>query len=217
MHHSFQKIGILIAAGLMMQAAATDAGAQALKAGQCDIAIATFNETILAEGQRTIVVGQGNGLVNSQSRSGPSVTLQGFNTGISAREDGTLGYLYEGNMPRGTPSTTVCVRLVLTDIQMNDARRPEIPQSAYLGGPFNDAVTQSARDGSRPMVIANTVFGSGKARRYGSPMIWFGDLSSSKGVVTTMVPDGTPTAAIVLTNVEYTPEGYRRLAGASNR
>jgi hypothetical protein len=201
-----RNIAILTAAVLI---AANDANAQAFQAGQC-VSLQEFNTTIVAEGQRTLVIGERITVANDPSSSTGVRTSRRVN-GISGSVDGGIGYQFEGDLPRGTPSTRVCIRAVLENVGLYDARRTEIPARAYLGGRFNFAVDASAREGERPMIIADTVFGPGSARRNGLPIVVFGDLAKRTGSVDTLLPNGDPTSIVLLDNVDYTPVALERI------
>ena len=200
-------ISTLAAVGAMT--AANDAMAQSFYSGQCGIPMAQFNQALLAEGQRTIVAGNGVGM-RANPNSSTGVDTRGIANGITATEDGRLGYHYEGNNPLGTPSTEVCVT-VLTNVQLSDARRGEIPARAYLGGAFNDSVNLSARNGTYPMVVADTIMGQGENRRYGLPIVMFGNLAERRGDISTLPASGQPTNIVTLLEPQYTQIGLERL------
>jgi hypothetical protein len=190
--------------------AANDANAQALQAGQCDIPMARFNQALLSEGQRTLVVGDRIGVANDPT-SPTGVRTARFVNGITGSPDGNSGYRYEGNRPMGQISETVCVRAVLTNVGLFDARRPEIARRAYLGGRFNQAVDESAREGERPMIVADTVFGTGSSRSLGTPIVVFGDLAERTGSVDTLLSNGDPTSITSLDQIAYTETALNRL------
>ena len=189
--------------------AANDAGAQALQATQC-VSLADFNAVLISEGQRTLVVGERIWVENDPTSPTGVKTGRKVN-GVSANEDGSIGYQFEGDMPRGTPSNRVCIRAVLENVDLYDAKKTNIPARAYLGGRFNDVVDNSAADGDRPMVIADTVFGVGENKRNGLPIVVFGDLTEKTGSVDTMLADGTPTSVVILHNIDYTTAATERL------
>ena len=200
-------ISTLAAVGAMT--AANDADAQALQGRQC-VSLEQFNQTLAAEGQRTLVMGERITIADDPSSSTGVRTSRRFN-GISSNADGSIGYQYEGDMPRGMPSTNICIRAVLTNVGLYDARSTEIPARAYLGGRFNQVVDNSAKDGSRPMIIADTVFGTGSARRNGLPIVVFGDLDARLGSVSTLLQNGSPVAIVSLDNIDYTPAALERI------
>jgi hypothetical protein len=183
--------------------AANDADAQALQGRQC-VSLAEFNQTLAAEGQRTLVMGERITIADDPSSSTGVRTSRRFN-GISSNADGSIGYQYEGDMPRGMPSTRICIGAVLTNVGLYDARRTEIPARAYLGGRFNQVVDNRAAEGNRPIIVADTVFGQGEARRNGLPIVVFGDLTDRVGSVSTLLPNGDPTSIVSLDNIDYTP------------
>lgn len=203
-----QIIGTI--ATVLTLTAANDAMAQSFYSGQCGIPMAQFNQALLAEGQRTIVAGNRVGM-RANPNSSTGVDTRALANGITATEDGRLGYHYEGNNPLGTPSTEVCVRAVLTNVNLSDARRGEIPARAYLGGAFNDSVNLSARNGTYPMVVADTIMGQGENRRYGLPIVMFGNLAEQRGDISTLPSSGQPTRIVTLLEPQYTQIGIERL------
>jgi hypothetical protein len=154
-------------------------------------------------------------VANDPSSSTGVRTSRRFN-GISSNADGSIGYQYEGDMPRGMPSTRLCIGAVLTNVGLYDARRREIPARAYLGGRFNQVVDNRAAEGNRPMIIADTVFGSGTTRRNGLPIVVFGDLTDRLGSVSTLLPNGDPTSIVSLDNIDYTPVALERLSSSQS-
>jgi hypothetical protein len=205
-------LGTAFALGAMT--AAQDASAQAFQPGQC-VSLQEFNTTIVAEGQRTLVIGERITVANDSSSSTGVRTSRRVN-GISGSVDGRIGYQFEGDMPRGMPSTRICIRAVLTNVGLYDARRTEIPARAYLGGRFNQVVDNRAAEGNRPMIIADTVFGSGTSRRNGLPIVVFGDLTDRLGSVSTLLPNGDPTSIVSLDNIDYTPAALERLSSSQS-
>lgn len=188
--------------------AANDASAQALQAGQC-VSLQEFNTTIVAEGQRTLVIGERVTVANDPSSPTGVRTSRRVN-GVSGGLNGK-GYQFEGDMPRGTPSTRVCIRAALENVELYDARLAEIPARAYLGGRFNQVVDNRAAEGNRPMIVADTIFGQGSARRNGLPIVVFGDLTDRVGSVSTLLPNGDPTSIVSLDNIDYTPAALERI------
>jgi hypothetical protein len=200
-------LGTAFALGAM--GAANDANAQALQGRQC-VSLAQFNQVLAAEGQRTLVMGERITVANDPSSSTGVRTSRRFN-GISSSVDGKIGYQYEGDMPRGTPSTRICIGAVLTNVGLYDARRSEIPARAYLGGRFNQVVNNRAAEGNRPMIVADTVFGTGSTKRNGLPIVVFGDLADRSGSVSTLLPNGDPTSIVLLDNIDYTQTALERI------
>lgn len=208
---SLKKIFALGAASLgalTIMGAANDAAAQSLQPRQC-VSLQQFNETLIAEGQRTVIIGERTTIVNDPTSQGGVRTSLRVN-GVSASADGRIGYQFEGDMPRGTPSQQVCIAAVLTNIEMGDARRGEILPRAYLGGPFNLVVNNAAQRGNYTMLVADTVFGTEGNRRYGRPIVVFGDMQDRNGSITTLTAEG-PTSLAALVNLDYTQAGIERL------
>lgn len=197
--------GAAIALGAMT--AANDA--IALDAGQC-LPMAQMNQALIADGQRTLIIGDRVAINNSTASSSGVVVNRWVNT-VTSNADGSLGYQLEGNKPRGETSTEICVAAKLTNTQLFDATKNEIPQAALLGGAFNRAMELSAEDGIRPMVVANTVFGNGETLHLGAPMVLIGDPTRKIGSITT-IKNGEAVSLAGLQNVEYTPLALQRLA-----
>jgi hypothetical protein len=201
-------LGTAFALGAMT--ATNDANAQALQGGQCytrDV----FNQTITNEGMRTLVVGNSTS-TRADASSPTGARGVDFINGVAANLSNGQGYLFVGDQPRGTPSNQICVTVALEGTALYDINSTAIPRSAYLGGRFNDVVNRSAADGERPMVVANTVIGSGASRRNGLPVVVFGNPTDRTGVIATRTTDGQPTMLGVLHTLEYTPFAQERLA-----
>ena len=193
---------------ISVMGAANDAAAQSLQTGQC-VTRDVFNQTLAAEGMRTLILGNRTGIREDASSPTGARGVQ-FVNGVAANANGQ-GYLFEGDQPRGVNSSTVCVT-ALNGVSLYDISSTEIPRSAYLGGRFNFTVDSAAQRGDRPMIVANTVIGSGDARRYGLPVVVFGNASDRTGAITSMSTDGQPTLLAGLTSLDYTPAGQQRLA-----
>jgi hypothetical protein len=208
------KLGFAAAAAL---ACSTPAMAQAFHAGQCDIPIAEFNATLIAEGQRTIMAGNGTSVANDRTSS-TGVRTELFMNGITSSTSGTFGYHYETDKPLGTAPTKVCISNVLENMRFYDARQNYIAPEAYLGGRFNSVVDNQAASGARPTVIADTVFGSGTTRRNGLPIVIFGDMTRNIGEISTLLPNGSPVVTTTMMSFGYTQTGLDRLgAGVGPR
>ena len=183
--------------------------ALAVDAGQC-LPIDQFNTAMKAEGQRTLIIGN-RVAVNDTTKTASGVEANRFMNAISANEDGSLGYQFEGNRPRGEPSTEVCVAAKLTNVRLYDARRASIPAAAYLGGSFNKIVDTNASVGTRPMVVADTVFGTGTNVRNGRPIVMFGNVERQSGSLSTLLANGDPAMLVFTMETEYTPNALQRL------
>lgn len=190
-------------------ALAGTASAHSLQPGQC-YARDAFNQTLIAEGMRTLVVGNRTGIQNAPGTESGVRGVQ-FINGVAGNLESRKGYVFQGNRPRGEPSDDICITAALEGIALNDNTDPNIPRAAYLGGRFNDAVNRSAAEGMRPMVIANTVFVEGGKPRRGLPVVVFGHSAERRGVISTLTPNGTPTSLGDLTNLEYTPIALEHL------
>lgn len=144
------------------------------------------------------------------SRSGP-VVQRWVNT-VTSNEDGSRGYQLEGNLPSGQPSTQVCVRYLLTEIQMfNPNRVDRVPQSALLGGGFDRWVTANAVNGVRPLVVARTLFGEVDDLRRGQSIVIMADLSARVGLLAMPNQNGPHYMVVQFENLSVTPAGAERL------
>lgn len=181
--------------------------AHALEAKQC-LPMAEMNAALKAEGQRTLIIG--DRIAALSNGAGGTNMLRRVNT-VTSDADGSRGYQLEGDHSRTEQSTQVCVRAKLTDVQLFDARRTSIPRAAYLGGDFDRVVDESAAGGSRPMVVANTVFGSGPSQHNGSPLVVFGNIPAKAGLIATFTPDGKSHALALMGNTEYTSVALEKL------
>lgn len=208
------KIAGLVLGSIFAATALTAANdAMALEAGQC-LPMAQMNEAMISEGQRTLIIGN-RVAVNNSTTSSTGLVVNKWMNAVTSNADGSLGYQIEGNKPRGEISTEVCVAAKLTNTQLFDATKNEIPQAALLGGAFNRAMELSAEDGIRPMVVADTVFGQGSNLRNGAPLVLIGDPTRKIGSITT-IKNGEAVSLAGLQNVEYTPVALQRLAANSS-
>jgi hypothetical protein len=160
-----------------------------------------------AEGQRTLVIGNRVAVNDTATRT----EATRFMNAISANDDGSVGYQFEGNRPRNEPSTEVCVRTRLTNVRVYDARRNAVPPDAYLGGRFNAIVDRNAAAGTRPMVVADTVFGNGPTERLGRPIVMFGNMEGRSGSLSTLLANGDPAMLVFTMETDYTPAALQRI------
>lgn len=181
--------------------------AHALDAKQC-LPMAEMNAALKADNQRSLILGNRHGMavvVNGDARNG--VLTPNYMNAVTSNADGSVGYQIEGDQPRDQISTQVCVRAKLTNVQLLDARSTDIPNAVLLGGAFNQGVRELAEKGTRPMLVADTVFGTQK----GLPLVVFGNLAHRSGGLITRLPDGTPQTLAVMGQTDYTPEALSRL------
>ena len=200
---------------LAVMGAASGAAAHALQPGQCytrDV----FNQTITNEGMRTLVVGNRTG-IREDASSPTGARGVDFINGVAANLTNGEGYLFQGDQPRGTPANRICISAALANTLLNDINSPAIPRSAYLGGRFDNGVDAKAERGERPMIVANTVFGTGATRRNGLPLVLFGNAADRTGAITSMATDGQPTLLGALHSLEYTPFALEQLASQSRQ
>ena len=199
-----------LAAAAFATALGMSASAQALEAKQC-LSMDDMNAALRAEGQRTLIIGDRIAAMGNTANPGVTTRMvRNVNT-VTSNEDGSVGYQLEGDKSRAEISTKVCVRAKLTDIQLFDARKTTIPKAAYLGGDFDRTVNESATVGSRPMIVANTVFGTGDSTRYGLPLVVFGNIPERAAAIATQTSEGKAELLAVMNQAEYTPVALQRL------
>lgn len=202
-NRTFQSVEEVIAAN----------GSLTLLPTQC-ATMAVTNQVMIANGQRTLIIGDRVG-VNHSDTSSTGLVLNKWMNAVASNADGSIGYLLEGDKSSTEPSTQACVKLKLTNIQLFDASKKEIPQAALLGGAFNRAMQLSAEDGIRPMVVADTVFGQGANLRSGAPMVLIGNPVRKIGSITTMQQNGEAVSMTQMQNLEYTQLARQKFASNS--
>lgn len=133
---------------------------------------------------------------------------------ITSNADGSLGYNLAGDRPREEPSTNVCVGAKLTNVRLYDARQTAIPRDAYLGGSFNTLVNDNAARGTRPMVVADTVFSDGDGgTRLGRPIVLFGNVEGRSASLVTYTANQEPARLALMVDTDYTPAALERING----
>lgn len=201
------KLGFGAAAAL-----ACSTPAMALEAGQC-LPMAEMNAALRAEGQRTMIIGNRSAVEERDAAGNPTRLAERVET-ITSNADGSLGYNLAGDRPREEPSTNVCVRAKLTNVRLYDARQTTIPRDAYLGGSFNTLVNDNAARGTRPMVIADTVFPNGNGgTRLGRPIVLFGNVEGRTASLVTYTANNEPARLAGLVSTDYTPAALERING----
>ena len=185
--------------------------AHALEAKQC-LPMAEMNAALKADGQRTMLIGDRVAAVRDETVESLTKVIRAVNT-VTSNSDGSLGYQLEGDRSRAEPSSRVCVRAKLTDVQLFDARKPSVAKAAYLGGAFDKIVDANAANGNRPAVVASTVFGSDDSLRRGLPIVIFKEADGDSASITTMTADGKPTMLVLMNKTEYTSAALQRLGG----
>jgi hypothetical protein len=130
------------------------------------IPAAQVMEQLKAEGQQIIAAGD---RLSSEARTS-------YSNVITARPDGTLGNILEGDGSQleNRASTCFSVRNKLTDIKLNDPARTEIPQWAYVNvdpavakaalandklgsaGIHNESLEAGYRNGGRVVMVARS-------------------------------------------------------------
>jgi hypothetical protein len=204
------RTAAVVGAGVLMACANP---AFALEPGQC-LPMAEMNAALRAEGQRTMIIG--NRSAPQERDAAGNVTRVVENAeAITSNADGSRGYNLAGNRPREEASTEMCVGAVLTNVRLYDARQTAIPRDAYLGGTFNTLVDQNAAVGTRPMVVADTVFSNDNGgTRLGRPIVLFGNMEVRGGSLVTYTANGEPARLALLVDTDYTPAALERINGS---
>jgi hypothetical protein len=183
-----------------------------LQAGQC-LPMAEMNAALRAEGQRTMIIGNRSAVQERDAAGNPTRVVENVET-ITSNADGSLGYNLGGDRPREEASTRVCVGAKLTNIRLYDARQASIPRDAYLGGTFNQLVDENAARGTRPMVVADTVFSNDNGgTRMGRPIVLFGNVEGRSGSLVTYTANQEPARLALLVSTDYTPAAMERING----
>jgi hypothetical protein len=190
--------------------AATAPAHAELVSGQC-LSMAEMNAALKAEGQKTMIVGDRAAVVDEGK---PTARVQRWVNTVTLDIDGN-GYQLEGDRPSTEASSTVCIRARLANGRLLDARRDGVPTEVMLGGEFNDVMRRSVADGTRPMVVADTVLGSGTTERRGLPIVVLGRLHDDNrpGLIAVRRPTGESEMLIQMQNLQYTSAGISRLDG----
>ena len=194
----------VIGLSLLACVVALPAPAQELEPKQC-LPIAEMNAALRAQGQRTLIIGNREALNNDASRSS-GVRVTRYANAVTSNPDGSLGYQLEGDLPRAQSSTSMCVRVRLTNIRLLDARVPGIRSDILFGGAWDDEVREKERLGTRPMVVADTVHrGSGGTLQRGGPMVIFWNGMQRSASMYTRDAGGNPLGLALMGDTDYTP------------
>jgi hypothetical protein len=203
------KYGFVAAAGAALACATPS---MALEAGEC-LPMAEMNAALRAEGQRTMIIGNRSAVAERDAAGNPT-RVEEFAEAITSSADGNVGYNLAGNRPREETSTEMCVRAKLTNVRLFDARLPTPAREAYLGGTFNTLVDQNAALGTRPMVVADTVFPDGNGgTRLGRPIVLFGNTQIRGGSLMTFTANQEPAELALMVDTDYTTAALERLNG----
>lgn len=182
----------------------------ALEAKQC-LSMADMNAALKAEGQRTMIIGD-RVYVDSPTDDIMDARFNRFLNTVSSNADGSLGYQLEGNKPRAQTSDKVCVAAKLTNVKLFDARKPGLNQAALLGGAFNESIIKSEQNGTRPMVVADSVHRDASGvERIGLPVVLLGNMEVKVGALITRQADGHLVYMQRMSSTEYTAAGLARL------
>lgn len=173
--------------------------------------MAEMNAALKAEGQRTMIIGD-RVYIDNPTGDILDVKLPRFVNTVTSNADGSLGYQLEGNKPRALSSDKVCVRAKLTNVRLFDASKPGVNRAALLGGAFNDVIVRGDANGTRPMVVADSVHRDTNGDdRIGLPVVILGNMELKSGGMVSKEADGRILDMLRLTSLEYTPAGLARL------
>lgn len=188
--------------------------AYALEPKDC-LPMAQMNQALIAEGQRTMIIGDRLAMQNDASKK-VGIRVDRYVNTVTANSNGSLGYQLEGDRRRSETSTSVCVAAKLTNIKFFDASRPGVPRQALLGGRIDEVLKESDKIGSRPMVVADSVHPDGKGGyRIGLPLVLSGNVPARSGVIYARQSNGEPVELKLLGDLDYTPTGLQRAQGAT--
>jgi hypothetical protein len=204
------RTAAVVGAGALMACANP---AFALEPGQC-LPMAEMNAALRAEGQRTMIIGNRSAVQERDAAGNATRVTESVET-ITSNADGSLGYNLAGDRPREQASTNVCVRAKLTNVRLYDASQPTIPRDAYLGGTFNQVVDRNAALGTRPMVVADTVFSNDNGgTRLGRPIVLFGNMDIRGASLMTFTANREPAELALMVDTDYTPAALERINGS---
>lgn len=205
-------MGLALACATPAPLTAAEPAATGLQPGQC-LPMADMNAALRAEGQRTMIIGNRSAVQERDAAGNPTRVTESVET-ITSNADGSIGYNLAGNRPREEASTTVCVGARLTNVRLYDARSGTIPRDAYLGGTFNQLVDENAARGTRPMVVADTVFPNDNGgTRLGRPIVLFGNVEGRSGSLVTYTANLEPARLALMVDTDYTPAAMERING----
>lgn len=204
--------GALMACSAQFSLANAQSAPPSLQPGQC-LPMAEMNAALRADGQRTMIIGN-RSAVQERDASGNVTAVVERAEVITSNADGSRGYNLKGNRPREEASTEMCVGAVLTNVRLYDASQTAIPRDAYLGGSFNTLVNDNAARGTRPMVIADTVFPNGNGgSRLGRPIVLFGNVEGRSGSLVTYTVNQEPARLALMVDTDYTSAAMERING----
>lgn len=205
-------MGAALACATPATITAAEPAVTGLQPGQC-LPMADMNAALRAEGQRTMIIGNRSAVQERDASGNPTRVTESVET-ITSNSDGSVGYNLAGNRPREEASTTVCVGARLTNVRLYDARSGTIPRDAYLGGTFNEVVERNAALGTRPMVVADTVFSNGSGgTRLGRPIVLFGNMEVRGASLMTFTANREPAELALMVDTDYTPAAMERING----
>lgn len=205
-------MGAALACATPATITAAEPAVTGLQPGQC-LPMADMNSALRAEGQRTMIIGNRSAVQERDARGNPTRVTESVET-ITSNADGSVGFNLAGNRPREEASTTVCVGARLTNVRLYDARSGTIPRDAYLGGSFNQLVDENAARGTRPMVVADTVFpNSDGSTRIGRPIVLFGNVEGRSASLVTYTANREPARLALMVSTDYTPAAMERING----
>ena len=205
-------MGAALACATPATVTAAEPAVAGLQPGQC-LPMADMNAALRAEGQRTMIIGNRSAIEERDAAGNPTRLAERLET-ITSNADGSVGYNLAGDRPREEPSINVCVRAKLTNVRLFDASQPTIPRDAYLGGSFNTLVSDNAARGTRPMIVADTVFSNENGgTRLGRPIVLFGNVEGRTASLVTYTANQEPARLAGLVSTDYTQAALERLDG----
>lgn len=197
------RTATIVGAGVLSTCVAQPVVAE-LPTDRC-IPMAEMNAALKAEGQRTMIIGNRSAVLERDAAGNPTRVAENAEA-ITSNADGSAGYSLIGDRPREEVSTCMRVRSKLTHVRLYDARQLTIAPDAYLGGSFNTLVNDNAARGTRPMVVADTVFPDGNGgTRLGRPIVLFGNVEGRNASLVAYTANQEPAALAYMVSTDYTP------------
>ena len=162
-------------AGLVLVGAAisfTAFSAQALEPKQC-LPLKDMKAALASESQQILLIGDRKA-INDAPEDPSGVKVTRYMNAVTSNSDFSVGYQLEGDLPRATDSTDVCVRAKLTNIRLYDARHYEAKLTYPFGAPFIVELQKKETAGTRPVIIADTLHSNQDGtERIGQSMVLF--------------------------------------------
>ena len=137
------------------------------------LSLKDMKAALASEGQQILLIGDRKAINNApEDPSGVKVTR--YMNVVTSNSYFSKGYQLEGDLPRATDSTDVCVTAKLTNIRLYDARRYVAKQTYPFGDPFTAELRKKETAGTRPVIIADTLHSNEDGtERLGQSMVLF--------------------------------------------